>query len=95
MVASRPLALLLCPTLLSLACSTAEAPFEARLSADGLSRVEARIDQGDLRYSGDMPSVLIVDGRSWGQAADAEVAQARLESVWWSAEREGTAAVLR
>ncbi len=94
MVAPRPLALLLCPTLLSLACSTAEAPFEARLNADGLSRVEARVDQGDLRYSGDMPTILTVEGRSWGQAADEAVAQERLASVWWSAEREGPAAVL-
>lgn len=87
---SAPLALLM-----GTACTTVESPIDTALPATQLHRVVVDVDQGDLRYSPDDRGGLRFSGRTWGRARDAEDAAARLDSVAFSARREGDAAIAR
>lgn len=86
------LALVVAPLLA--ACTVVESPIVATLPADGLRRVEASLDRGDFVYTAATPHEVQVRGSAWGRASDAVVAQDRLAGVWFTAERQGSAAVI-
>lgn len=71
-------------------CVNGERLFEETLSADGIAKVFADTDHGNLVYSGSNPDAFTVGVRTYGRGATAAIADAAMDHVDWGATASGS-----
>jgi hypothetical protein len=78
----------------AMGCTTVQDSFHEELPADGLRRVEASIERGDLSLTGGSTASISIDGESWGRASQLEKAESRQAGNAWDASLRGWSLVL-
>ncbi len=92
-VLRRSLPALLCGLAAS-GCTVVESHFSEQLPAQGVRRITATVDKGDLHLVGSAAPAIQVDGRAWGRASDEERAAARHDANHWALESTGSTVAL-
>ena len=75
-------------------CTTASAPFAEEHSAAGVSSVRAELESGSVTYTGGAADRFLVNGQSWGQGRNPELAEERLAGNDWSVSVAGSSLML-
>ncbi|MCB9792950.1 MAG: hypothetical protein H6741_09505 [Alphaproteobacteria bacterium] len=76
--------LLLVAAALATGCTTVQDPFTETYDASNLYLVQATLDQGAFSYQGVASTDITVEGRSWGQGRNEDLARERREGNSWT-----------
>jgi hypothetical protein len=77
-------------------CTTFEEPFQLTLPSEGVTRIDAALDQGDFGYRGSVgASEFTIDGVSTGSASKGQKAEEREAGNTWEAEVAEGALIVR